>query len=565
MESTAGLMQLGIIIAAGVVAAFVATKFKLPSLLGYLFAGIILSLILPPDMLHSEWIGNFAQLGAALLLFAIGVEFSLETLKKVRNLVIIGAVMQAAIIAIVGTLVLPLLFQVSQYQAFIISALISTSSTAFVVKMLEMRGELYTYAGNVMIGWLIVQDLMIVGWFLLFQTFAPNASADQDIISAILKTVIVIVVALLAGKYALPPVVKEVAKLKSDELLIVTTVGVIAAFAVFANSLGISFTIGAFLAGLALSESFLNHEIFSEIKPLRNLFMMVFFVSIGSLFNISAVADNIGLVLFLLVVMLLLKGTVITLITVWFDVHIKNALRVGLGIFQVGEFAFLGAQVGLASGWIDTKIYSLLIAVTVVSMALTPLLYSNLEGIYRFLEHRIRTSSPNAYRRLFVSNVEESMPTEEFNGHVILCGHGRVGKYVGEALRESEIPFVVIEMNADIAEKLNNNGQKVIFGDSSNPDILQNAQIESAKVIVIALPGSAEVKAVIDRAKELNPTIKIIARIHETYDTFAEVDTIVEPEFEAAVQIISNLYKLINRRQKRVLETIRSTHYSDQN
>lgn len=562
MESTDGLLQLGIIIAGGVVAAFVATKLKLPSILGYLFAGILFSLVLPREMLHSEWLGNFAQLGAALLLFAIGVEFSLETLKKVRNLVIIGAIVQAAAVTILGTVALPALFQLPQYQAFIISALVSTSSTAFVVKMLEMRGELYTYAGNVMIGWLVIQDLMIVGWFLLFQTFAPNATPDQDIIMAILKTAIVITVALLAGKYLLPPLMREVAKLKSDELLIVATVGVIAAFAVFANSMGISFTIGAFLAGLALSESFLNHEIFTEIKPLRNLFMMVFFVSIGSLFNINAVLDNIGLAVFILVVILIFKAIVITVISAWFDVHIKNALRVGLGIFQVGEFAFLGAQIGLASGWIDERIYSLLIAVTVVSMALTPLVYSNLEFIYKLLERRLRLISPNLYRALFITNREESTPIEEFDGHVILCGHGRVGKYVAEALDKSSVPFVVIELNADIAEKLNAEGIKVIYGDSSNPDILENAQIASAKAIVVALSDSAEVKAVIDKAKEMNPRIKIIARIHETYDTFTEVDTIVEPEFEAAVQIISSLYKFIHRHEKRIPQAVRELHAS---
>lgn len=560
MESTDGLLQLGIIIAAGVAAAFVATKLKLPSILGYLFAGIILSLVLPKEALHSEWIGNFAQLSAALLLFAIGVEFSLETLKKVRNLVIIGAVVQAAAVTALGTVLLPALFQLSQYQAFIISALISTSSTAFVVKMLEMKGELYTYAGNVMIGWLVVQDLMIVGWFLLFQSFAPNASPDQDILMAIVKTAAVIAIALLAGKYALPPVMKEIARLKSDELLIVATVGVIAAFAVFANSLGISFTIGAFLAGLALSESFLNHEIFTEIKPLRNLFMMVLFVSIGSLFNINAVIDNIALALFLLAIVLIVKATLITLIAVWFDVHIKNALRVSLGIFQVGEFAFLGAQIGLASGWIDDRIYSILIAVTVISMALTPLIYSNLEPIYKLLERRLKNVSPNLYRALFIINREESIPAEEFEGHVILCGHGRVGKYVGEALNKSEIPYVVIELNAEIAERLNADGVKVVFGDSSNPDILQNAQIESAKAIVIALPGSAEVKAVVNLAKQMNPGIKIIARIHETYDSFEEVDTVVEPEFEAAVQIISSLYKIIHRRDKRILEAVKGLH-----
>ncbi|MBL8015614.1 MAG: cation:proton antiporter, partial [Candidatus Doudnabacteria bacterium] len=358
MEQLSGLTELAIIIASGVVAAFVSNRIKLPSILGYLLAGIVLSLVLPRELLQSEWIGNFAQLGAALLLFAIGVEFSFENIAKVRNIVIAGSIVQAVVTLLLGLVLFPLLFGISQFHAFLIAALFSTSSTALVVKILETKGEIYTKTSNIMVGWLIMQDLMIVAWFVLFQTFAPNAQAGGDIIMAIITTAFVIGVALGVGKFVLPYIMKQVAETKSDELLIVTTVAVIVAFSVFANALGISFTIGAFLAGLSLSESFLNHEIFTEIKPLRNLFMMVFFVSIGSLFDVNAVFDQIGFIVFALIIFLVLKAAVIVIINLWFDVHIKSALKVGLGLFQVGEFAFLGAQLALHQNWIDSKLYA---------------------------------------------------------------------------------------------------------------------------------------------------------------------------------------------------------------
>lgn len=547
MEHLDGLTELAIVIGAGVVAAFVANKLKLPSILGYLVAGVVLSLVLPREILQSSWLGNFAQLGAALLLFAIGVEFSLSSLTKVKFLVVAGALIQAAITVIVGLAFLPGLFGINVYTAFLISALFSTSSTALVVKILEARGEMYSHTSNIIIGWLIVQDLMIVGWFLLFQTFAPNSQVGEpDLIGAIAKTAIVIVACLGAGKYILPPLMRRVADAKSSELLIVSTVAVIVAFSLLANYLGISFTIGAFLAGLALSESFLNHEIFTEIKPIRNLFMMVFFVSVGSIFNINTLFDKFAIILFSIVVILIIKVIAIVTICVWFNVHIKNSLKVGLSLFQVGEFAFLGAQLGLSNGWIDLTTYSLIVAVTVISMAFTPVMLGLTDEIYTYLEYKIKQVSPNLYRGLFINTpIAKDRNTAELHDHVIVCGHGRVGKYVSSALAKTNLPFVVIEYEAEIAEQLSKQGINVIFGDATNSDILISAGVENARVLVAALPGSYDVNELVRKAKELNPHIKLLARSHEEYAALELVDISIEPEMEAANKIVANLYKLL--------------------
>ncbi|MCA9379359.1 cation:proton antiporter, partial [Candidatus Dojkabacteria bacterium] len=498
---------------AGVVSAFIAVKLRLPTVLGYLIGGILLSLVLARGTLHSELINSIAQLGAAFLLFTIGVEFSWDNLQKVRKIVVIGAILQAVISTLAAMLLLPL-FGFDQYQSFLIGGLVSLSSTAFVVKMLEMRSELYTRAGNIMVGWLIMQDIMIVVWFLLFQSFAPGAAATDNIILVVIKSVVAIGGVFLVGKYLLPRVMAEIARLGSDELLLVTVVGVIAGFAAGANLLGISFTIGAFLAGLSLSESVLYHEIFTEVKPLRNLLMMIFFVSIGSLFDVNEVLDNLPVFLFILVVLLAVKAATIVIINLWFEVHIKNALRVGLGIIQIGEFAFLGAQLALENGWIDSRIHSLLIATTVISMALTPFIYANADSVYKFLEGRLKGISPNLYRHLFLSAPEDIQPNRQLQGHVIVCGHGRVGKYVVEALVKSQIPFLVIEMDTELAEELSRKGIPVLFGDSSNADILESAKVSMAKAVVVTLPTHEEVKAVVTATKKLNPGIKVVVRSH---------------------------------------------------
>lgn len=550
---------LAIVILAGVVSAYIAIKIKLPTLLGYLFGGIVLSLLLPHEVLNNGFVNEVAQLGAALLLFTIGVEFSWEQISKVRNVVLIGSVVQALLTLGAGLIILPIA-HLSQFQAFLIAALISSSSTSFVIQMLEHRGELQTTAGKIMVGWLIMQDLLVVGWFLMFNTLSPNATAENDIIVSLLKAAVMIVSTLAIGKYILPWVMAQIAKTKSEELLVITVVGVIVLFAAFANLMGVSFTLGAFLAGLALSESFLKHEVFSEIKPLRNVFMMVFFVSIGTLFNVNALLDNIPLILLILIVLIPIKGIIIVVLNLWFDVHIKNALKVGVGIMQIGEFAFLGVQIALEQKWIDEQLYAVIIATTVISMALTPILYNNTVSLYQFLESRIRKISPNLYRSIFLNAIDDSTNhKKQLTDHVIVCGSGRVGRYVIEALAHSEIPCVVIELDSDRVSEMNELGTTVIYGDSSSSDVLTAAHVQTAKALVIALPETVEVSKIIKTAKELNPQIRVVARSHQTsdYGQLDAADMIVEPEFEAAVQIISNLYKLIRRRQKRVIEIVR--------
>jgi CPA2 family monovalent cation:H+ antiporter-2 len=333
-------------------------------------------------------------------------------------------------------------------------------------------------------------------------------------------------------------------------------------FAVIAGRFEVSFTIGAFLAGLALSESFLNHEIFTEIKPLRNIFSMVFFVSIGALFNLSAIGDSIPVLLVILLILLPIKVITIAGINLWFGVHIKNALRIGLGIMQIGEFAFLASQIGLSSGWIDESLYSVIIAATVISLALTPLLYANLEWFYGLSERYARKISPNLYRGLFLSQLEDDLrTTSKPDGHIILCGYGQVGQYVAAALEASQVPFTIIELDAAAVETAAAKKYTAIFGDASNPDILKQAHIATAKAIVISIPSVEDTKKVINEAKQLNPEAKIIVRTRKGLngtDATGMIDHAIEPEFEVAIQIITQLYKIIHRRNKRVLDLVKA-------
>jgi CPA2 family monovalent cation:H+ antiporter-2 len=557
MENVNALTELAAIAGAGVVAAFIFVRFKLQTILGYLLAGVLLS-VFAPQFHGSEFIANIAQLGAAMLLFTIGIEFSLERVRSIFGIAVGGAVIQAALTIFVGMLIFPLL-GFSQYVSFFLATMIAMSSTAFVVKMLELKGLTHTRAGNVMLGWLVVQDVLIVLWFLLLATFAPTTGETGNIFLAVIKALVVISITFAVGKYLLPPLLRQVAKQQSEELLLVSVIGTIALFAVFANLFEISFTLGAFLAGLALSETFLNHEIFTEVKPLRDIFMMVFFVSIGSLVNFPSLLENWAGLLGILLILIPVKIIVIVCISLWFKLHIKEALQIGLGISQIGEFAFLGAQIALGSKWIEPQIYSLIVAATVITMAATPALFSQSERLYQFLERRIRYLAPNLHRGLFLAQ----LPTEtgragKYESHVILCGYGRVGSYVAAAMHASRVPFVAIEMNAELAEINLKNNIDTIYGDASNAEILKQAGIESARVLVVALPQNSNADIIIKRARELNPNLKIIVRAHHQSEVvLSEADDVIEPEFEAAIEIIRQLYKRIRRQHERAIDIVR--------
>ncbi len=554
--TTTALAQLAIIIITGVVAAFIAVKLQLPLILGYLIGGIILSLAVS-NGLQSQTIQNIAQLGAAMLLFMVGVEFSMENLRRVARIALPGVIIQTLVVIFAAVIVLPLL-GMKTYDALFVGVLAATSSTVFVIKMLESREELNTVAGRIMIGWLVLQDVLSVILFLVLTTYAPNSTSAPDLILTLIKAVIVIGVTYGIGQYLLPSLMRMIARTGSDELLIVSVVGIIAVFAVFATVFNVPFTIGAFLAGLALSESFLNHEIFTEVKPLRNLFTMIFFVSVGAIFDLTSVLNNVLLLLAILLILLTLKVAVTVTINVLFKVHIKNALLVGFGISQIGEFAFLGAQLGLSSGWIDRGLYSLIIAATIISMAATPFLYANVGWFYKLLAKNFKNYSPNLYRKLFLNSADDEVYQGDLlQDHIILCGYGRVGSYVAKALRTSDIPFVLIELDLNLAEEAQKQGIDVVFGDASRTEILTEAGVGTAKAIVVALPDQENIDSAVALAKQLNPDIHIVARIGATYIHNGDIDHAIEPEFEAAVSIITALYRIIHRRHKRVVETVR--------
>ncbi len=565
MPAFTTLADLTLILIAGAIAGFIAVRSKLPTIVGYIIAGLVLSFIFP--ILHingnSEFIGKIAELGIALLLFAAGIEFSINNIKKYRNLLLVGSVVQIIFTIGIGGLIVNL-FGLNLFQSFFIGIVISSSSTAFVLKMLEQREELTTKAANIMVGWLVMQDIMMIPLFLLLQAFAPTNTAAVNIIDPVFKSILLIVVTLGVGKLIIPKIFDLIARTRSQEVLLISVVGLSVGFALLAESLGVSYTLGAFLTGLALSETVLQHEIFSEIKPLRDLFSMVFFVSIGTIFQISSLFSNIGILLLILIVIATVKVLIVFIINILFKVHPINASKVAMGIFQVGEFAFLCISIGKGRGWIDDSIYSVVLIATIISMSVTPLFYSNANRLYKFFESLFRNYLPNLYRQFFV-NIPREDEGKVLRDHIVICGFGKTGRYVAEALKLAHEKYIIVEADLNLVKDAEEKEHPVMYGDATNVDILNQVNIKKAKAIIISLPHSNHdiVMELINQIKVLNTKIRIFIRgsRFKFMDSIEEMEHIIEPEFEAAVRIINKLSEISDYNKYSLIAKIR--HYKN--
>ena len=557
------IKEISVILIAGFVGGYIALKLKQPVIIGYILAGAIIALPFFSKYLKIENSASLAQIGASLLLFAIGVEFSLDKLIKVKNVVVFGAIFQIILTVLLGWIVLRW-FNLTSFEAFSLAGVFSLSSTAVAIKILEQRKETETRAGEIMLGWLVLQDIAVVFLVILLQGVGAKDSFDIGIVSvAILKSLVLIVVAVVIGRKLIPLILKPIAKTGSKELLLVLSLIFPLLLAYLTERIGLSYTLGAFLAGVMVSESFLNHEIFSEIKPLRNVFSLLFFISVGSLFSFSFLFQNLLKIVLLGTVVIALKTIIVLVLTVFFsNQHPKLAFKIAFGLQHIGEFAFLISAILLANGLIREDVNSLVISVTVLSLILAPFLYNSADNFYEKLREFVQKRNPQLHRTLFMRGQEFEVDQPEFNKHIIVCGYGRVGSYVGEALMKLKIHFIAIDFDSEKVERLRAEGVNIIYGDASQREILDKADIERAKAIVLALPEENDVNMISKMVKEINPKMKVLARAHNIKAKEAlisiGVDETIEPEFEAALSLVHKIMQFLGENDKKVLYWLRN-------
>ncbi|PIU32978.1 hypothetical protein COY29_01210 [Candidatus Woesebacteria bacterium CG_4_10_14_0_2_um_filter_39_14] len=531
---------LGLILAVAFLGGFGAKKIKQPAVVGYLSVGILLSFVTSRFLPIKDALSFFSEIGIAFLMFTLGLELSWDYLRRVKAIALWGGIIQILLVIILSLFLLPR-FGFDFSTSVLMGCAFSLSSTAIVVKILSEKGEVETLPGEIMLGWLLVQDLAVLPMVAILPTLSLGHNFGALALS-IIKAAAVLSAVWFLGRNLAPKFIAWVADFGSRELLLIAVVALCLLTAILTSALGLSLALGAFLAGLVISKSSDNHAIFSEIRPLRDLFSIVFFVSLGMFLNPYLLISKIGIILLISLGVILFKFLVVVFLVLYLGYHTKTALIVGLGLTQVGEFAFILSRIGLSAGLIDENSYSLILSVALVTILVTPWLMILAPKLY-FLLQKATKPFPKIHQKLFVTVDKFSQPGGlELREHVVVCGHGRVGSWLARALQLLEVPYVVIDYNHQLITELKAKGVNALYGDPADMDVLDYAQVDKAKVVVVAIPDEATQEVVVANCQTLNPEVKIISRIHRK-EALARLKTLgvaslIQPEFEAALSII---------------------------
>jgi len=503
-------------------------KMQLPSIVGFLIAGIILGPSVLKVISNPDQIEIMAEIGVILLLFSVGLELSLKELISIKKILLIGGGLQV-LVTILITAIIIYAVGLPAKQAIFFGILVSLSSTVIVLKLFSDKDELDAPHGKISLGILIFQDLAIVPLFLTVNLLGTTDHISIGEIAIKILTAIGAVAAIIViAKYLSPPLLYRLAKLRMKEIFTVGVILLILGTAYITHSLGLSFAIGAFIAGLILSESEYSHQIVADTLPLRDAFNSLFFVSVGLLLNLSFVFETPLIVFTYSLGVVLIKALIIFFVVLILKYPVRVAVLVGLSLAQVGEFSFIVGEQGFNLNLISPELFNIFISSTIITMIITPFLFK--------LAPRIAGSS----QKLQTGKSKEK-EIQEITDHVIIAGFGLNGRNLAHVLNETGIKYVVIEMNPDTVKKEKAGGENIIYGDIGNHSVLKSAMITKAKVLVIAISDRSTSRRALKLAKEMNPNIHVIVRtrfMNETEELIKMGAAMVIPEeFETSIQI----------------------------
>jgi CPA2 family monovalent cation:H+ antiporter-2 len=506
---------------------FIAERCRLPALVGYLFAGILIGPATPGYVADISLASQLSELGVMLLMFGVGLHFSINDLMSVKRIALPGAIVQMAIATVLG-MALANWWGWTFGEGLIFGLALSCASTVVLLKALEARGILDSMNGKIAIGWLVVEDLVtvlvlvlmpplaaILGGVSLENTATLAAPLWQTVSFTLLQVTGFIVLMLVVGKRLLPWILWHVAKTGSRELFTLAVISAAIGIACGAAVLfSVSFALGAFFAGMVMRESEFSHRAAEESLPLRDAFAVLFFVSVGMLFEPAILVEKPLSVLVVVAVIVLGKSIAAMMITLALRYPLNTALTVAASLAQIGEFSFILAGLGVSLGILPAEGMSLILAGALISMAINPMIFSLIKPLQTWL---LRVSElARHYEKNTGLFTELPMTTEAkyLAGQVVLVGYGRVGKKIAKVLSDKNIPFVVAEQNRELVENLRKKGIPAVSGNASEPSVLIQAHIANAAMLVIATPDTIDVRKMIKAAKMLNPEIKIVIRTH---------------------------------------------------
>jgi CPA2 family monovalent cation:H+ antiporter-2 len=508
---------------------FLAERVKIPSLVGYLLAGILIGPATPGFVADAHIASQLSEIGIMLLMFGVGLHFSPQDLWSVKKIAIPGALIQMGATTAAGFWV-GWLWNWSLGGALILGLSLACASTVVLLKALETRGQLDTMNGRIAVGWLVVQDLVTVLALVLLPPLAGvlgNANgplAHQTLWMTVGKTLLevgaFIALMFIVGKRVLPWFLWQVAKTGSRELFTLAVIATAIGIAFGASQFfGVSIALGAFVAGVVMRESEYSHRAAEETLPLRDAFSVLFFVSIGMAVNPHILIDHPFKVM--LVVLIAVVGNVVAALVVVLALKypLNTALSIAVSLGQVGEFSIILAGLGLGLGLLNGDAVSLILAAVVISISLNSFLFAATEPLRRWVLRKSAVARRLEVRQDPFAELPLSTDRKFLEGQVVLVGYGRVGRRIAQAMDARNIPYVVVEQNRELVESLRKAGRAAVSGSASEPEVLIQAHIAQAAMLVVATPDSLHFRAMADTARTLNPGIEIILRSHSEDDT----------------------------------------------
>ena len=562
MSDPSVLRELVIVLTATIAIVFVFQKLRLPNIVGFLLAGVIIG---PHGFQLIQSVGqveNLAEIGVVLLLFTIGLEFSLETILSVQRRVVWAGLLQVVLTTLVVLAVACLLgasVEVGLFYGF----LVSLSSTAIVLRIYHDRGEINSLQGRLASGLLLFQDLCVVPMMLLIPVLAGSGKDSIFLIVWVLaKSLITLVVIVWTARKLLPRLLHQVALLRNREIFVLFVVLVCFGTAWLTSESGLSLALGALVAGLVISESELSHQIVADILPLRDCFSGIFFISVGMLLNLGILSQDFRIALLELLLMIGIKSLVLFGVFWWLYRSVRLGVVLGLGLAQIGEFSFVLAKAGINFQLLSPADGQIFLAASILSMMATPFLIHwshawafGFEGLFKDIGFNRSTSGG-------------ANETPSATGHVIVVGYGLNGQNLARVLKEVGIPYRVLEMDPDLVRSAKAGGEPISFGDGTRPELLQQVGIEKARVLVVAISDPAATARLVSQARRLRTDLYIIVRTRYV----AEIDhlyrlganQVIPEEFETSVEIFARVlqeYHIPRNVISLQVDLIRKEHY----
>jgi len=483
-------------------------QFKIPTIIGYIATGTVIAYGFDlHDAIHNQELKEIAEFGVVFLMFTIGLEFSVKHLLKMKKEVFLYGGLQVILTAGIFTFIANHFLNIEIKSSIIIGAALALSSTAIVLKLLNENRDINKLYGRKVLGILLFQDIAVIPILLMITLFSiKDESVSSLLFLTFIKAIALIVGLFMAGKYLLEPFFHEVSKTKSNEIFISSILLIVIGSSFLAHQMGFSYSLGAFIAGMMISETQYKHQVEADLIPFRDLLLGVFFVTVGMQLDFRTIYENILTISLLLPALIVIKMAIIFAI-LSFAINKRNALKSALALFQLGEFGLVIFELSLAKGLLEPELGQILIITVVISMILTPFVLRNISQIADFLHKKEEDGDD-----------EISIHAESSAGHVVLIGFGRLGKHISKLIQKEGLMFIAIEDDIKTVKDAQKQGLPVIFGNAAQKNILESVNIRDASAVIIALGNSQKLNHVCEAVNDLTSNVKTIVKVNNLED-----------------------------------------------